>query len=267
MKIAAIVVVYHPEIKSLIKNIQSYIDYVDKLLVWRNSDEDLSILNTLSDKILLLGTGKNQYLALPYNSGLDWCYKNEYDFLLTMDQDSLWINFQGFLQRAISYKTREIAVFSPNVNDNENKQFPLIDKETVISSGMLIDVLAAKLVGGFNEKYQIYWVDGEFCFKLRTKGYLIKLITDFPLIHELGKQSKTSFGFTTSNYSAIVYYFLVRNMIWEHREYGEKAVSLKCIAYTLLYNLRGIILGEKNKIKKLVKISKGLIHGCFKPYK
>lgn len=266
MKIAAIVVVYHPDIENLIKNIQSYIDYVDKLLVWRNSEEDLSILGALSDKILLLGIGENQYLASPYNIGLDWCYKHEYDFLLTMDQDSLWINFQGFLQNAISYKTSEIAVFAPNVNGNEDKQLPLIDKETVISSGMLIDVSAAKNVGGFNENYQIYWVDGEFCYKLRTNGYLIKLITDYSLIHELGNQSKTIFGFTTSNYSPTVYYFMIRNMIWEHREYGENAVSSKCIAYTLFYNLRGIILGESNKLIKIKSICKGLCDGMFSSY-
>lgn len=265
-KIAAIIVTYHPNKDNLIQNAFAIFPYVDCLLVWRNSEEDLSYIEKLSDNIVLIGDCNNHYLAEPYNYALQWCEHHDYNYLLTMDQDSRWIDLKGFLSDVERYKTSEIAIFAPNINNEIQSEDLLVDRDFVISSGMLIDVSCAKKVGGFNERYQIYWVDGEFCFKIRSQEFEIKVLTKYRLCHELGKQTKTIFGYSTSNYSPLMYYFIVRNMIWEHRQYGNGAVSHRCIFYTLFYNIRGIILGEDNKSKKIFKIIKGLIDGSLKSY-
>ncbi|MEE1022828.1 MAG: hypothetical protein U0L83_06835 [Muribaculaceae bacterium] len=265
--VAAIIVTYHPDIQRLIKNIHAIIDYVDKLIIWRNSNDDVSELTSISSKILVCGNGSNKFLSEPYNRALKWCKKNGYKYLLTMDQDSLWDNLEGFLQTVSISEASDIAIYSPNMNKVELSCDILVDKEFVISSGSLINIDIALKIGGFNEKYKIYWVDSEFCFRARANGYKIVMLPNYNIAHELGKQTKTLFGYTTSNYSPIVYYYMMRNMLWEHREHGNDAVSIKCVIYTTYYNLRGIILGEKDKCHKIAMIVKGWMNGLFSSYK
>lgn len=266
-KVAAIIIAYHPDLINLKRNVQQIINSVDYLIVWRNSSDDLSILNETSDNVLIWGDGTNQYIAHPLNVAIDWCISNKIDYLLTMDQDSTWKDCTNFLHYALSLKFNNVGIFAPRINTIKSfYKGEYEDIETTITSGSLVNVKIAKEVGGFNEKYQIYWVDGEFCYKLRKNNYRIIRLNNHELTHKLGNPTKTFLGFETSNYSPIVYYFLIRNMIWEHRQYGSSAVSYKCMLYTLFTNVRGIILGEKHKFQKLRKITLAIYHGLLFSY-
>ena len=265
MRIAAIVVTYHPRKDELYRNIKSFIEDVDTVLIWRNSDDDLFYLSEWGDKIHFIGNKNNEYIAKPLNSALSWCVENRYDYLLTMDQDSVWEDFHGFISYVRESLSDEVAIYAPNVNRTLIKStLDVAEVESVITSGSLVKVTIGKEIGGFNEAYKIYWVDGEFCYRARSRGYKVLVLPQFSLDHKLGRQTKTLFGYSTSNYSSQVYYFMFRNMYWMHKEHGQKAVSIKCIIYTSLYNIRGIILGESNKLEKLTSIVKGTLVGIFK---
>lgn len=265
-KIAALFSLYHPDLIQLKNNVQAIANHVDTVILWRNSNEDIETLKNISGNIVFMGNGENQFLAFPMNECLKWCHKNGYDYLLTMDQDSLWNNFENFLNIVHTSNRQDIAIFAPNVNWKYPKSDKMIETTYVISSGSLIKVNAALEVGGFNEKYKIYWLDGILCHKICKAGYHIMIVPECNIDHKFGNITKTLFGFETPNYSPEVYYYLIRNMIWSHRQYGVSTVSYKCIGYNLLYNVRGIILGDKNKIKKLSMVMKALIHGLFLPY-
>lgn len=261
-RIAAIIVCYHPNKEQLYSNIAAFADHVDTILLWRNSEMDISFPTEWQERIILLGDGNNQYIAKALNEAIQWCIANQVDYLLTMDQDSVWENFEELVANVGTDK--QIAIYAPNVNHSypEGDCSPR-DVDSVITSGSLIDVRIANSIGGFREDYEIYWVDGEYCYWARRNGFRIVVFPDCHLKHELGKQTKTLFGYYTSNYSPTVYYYTFRNMLWMHREHGSKAVSIKCILYTSLYNIRGIILGERNKIKKLSKIAQAFLTGLF----
>ena len=264
MKVAAIVICYHPDELGLYKNIKAFVNGVDKVIVWRNSEVNFSYFAEWGEKILFMGDGKNEYIAKPLNIAINWCYENKYDFLLTMDQDSEWLNFELFISQIQVSEKHAIAIHSPNVNHCYQTTNPLLYVESVITSGSLMNVDIAKHLGGVREDYKIYWVDGEFCFWARKKGYKIVAYPHSHLRHELGKQTKTICGYDTSNYSPIVYYYIFRNMLWMSREHGNMAVSKKCILYTSFYHIRGIVLGEKQKSAKLMKIIIAFVHGVFK---
>lgn len=266
VKTAAIVICYHPDRELLRANIGAFAGVVDKVLVWRNSAESLDRLTEEFSNIELLGSGENQFIARPLNEALHYCTDNEYDWLLTMDQDSVFEDFASFKADVLSREDSDVAIYAPNVN-NQYADSEDHEPETVITSGSLIDVNKALKTGGFKDKYEIYWVDGEFCHRSRMAGYRIIVPARHNMRQQFGRQTRTLFGFTTSNYSAPIYYRLIRNMLWEHREHGSKAVSKRCITYTLLYSARGIVLGEKQKFKKLAAIAKGLWHGIFKSYR
>ena len=261
--VASVVVLYNPYIEEVFKNIRSYSQAVDKILLWRNSPERITVPIDLMDKVLLMGSGENGYMAKPLNAALEWCIGNGYDYLLTMDQDSKWTNAKYFVDRALSLAEDDVAVYAPYTVGQYEKPEQDYDAESVITSGSLVNVKIASQLGGFREDYKIYWVDGEFCYWARKNGYRIRVLSDCTLVQQFGRQTKTLFGFTTSNYSPKVYYFLIRNMLWMRREF-PKGVSVKTVLYTLMYNIRGILLGENNRIRKIHSINKGIIHGLFR---
>lgn len=265
MKTAAIVITFHPDVRALVSNILSFQEDVDYVLVWRNSQENLQELEAIHEKIILCGSGRNEYIAKPLNYALKWCVEHDCDYLMTMDQDSTWQNFSGFIGEVRDLQEDGgVAIYAPNVNhiysDNEEYVFA----ESVITSGSVCNVAIANKLGGFREDYQIYWVDGEFCHWLRLNGYKIKVLSRYNMIQQFGKESTTWLGYTTSNYSPIVYYFIFRNMLWMKREYGNNP-SWRCVFYTSFYHLRGIILGENHKTQKILMIGKAYWNGLFHP--
>lgn len=263
-RIAAIIICYHPDEVVLLKNISAFADNVDKIIIWRNSDEKLSVVtaSAWNQKIVWMGDGSNRFIAYPLNKAINWCVDNKYDYLLTMDQDSVWENFELIISQISGNK--DIVIHSPNVNHCYQLPKDTISYvESVITSGSLLNIAIAKCLGGFREDYEIYWVDGEYCYWARKNGYKIAAYPEWHLTQEFGKQTRTIGGFYTSNYSPQIYYYIFRNMLWMHREHGNEAVSMKCILYTSMYNLRGIILGERNKLIKLVKIVSAFWHGLF----
>ena len=108
-------------------------------------------------------------------------------------------------------------------------------------------------------------VDQEFCYRIKTNFGLRTLI--FPsiqLIHELGYPSKIIFGLTTSNYSSVRSYYLVRNHIILWKKYPKlykKQYKITVIKQYTIYRIVKIILGETDKFNKIKAIFKGVYDG------
>lgn len=261
MKIAAIVITFHPQKDLFLENLRQYVDAVDKVLIWRNSEEKIDFPAEFANKIVLCGDGCNKYIAKPLNEALRWCRIHGYDFLLTMDQDSTWGNCSSFIDEVLKRNEEDVAIYAPNVNGLHAEEESSQVVESVITSGSLVRVSVACQLGGFREDYDIYWVDGEFCHRVRLNGYKIKVLTKYRLVQQFGHETRIIGGFTTANYSPIVYYYLFRNMLWMKREYKNNP-SWRCVAYTTLINVRGIVLGERHKFMKLKMIAKAWRDGC-----
>lgn len=265
MNIAAVVITYHPDKSLLYKNIKAFADHVNVIIIWRNSLDNLDYLDEWKSKIIFMGDGHNAYIAKPLNLVIDFCIKQNYAFLLTMDQDSCWENFGDFVETIdVLPKDPSVAIYAPNVN-NYLKDESIIyrDIEWVIQSGMLLDLDVIKKYGGFREDYKIYGVDEEFCYWMRLHGKKVRSFTHFHLIQRFGNVQKSWLGFYVYNYSPMVRYFLIRNMIWMKREFKESTL-VRRIVHVFLLNFRDILLVENNKLPKLKKLFLGVIHGLFK---
>jgi hypothetical protein len=269
MRILAVVVVYHPDKELLVRNIGAFIDYVDKVIVWRNADDALEYLDKWNDKIIYMGDGTNKFLAYPINKALEYGQENGYDFLLTMDQDSEWINFKDFKETIARQWTdnNNVAIYSPNVNGYlKDSNIEYKDIEWVIQSGMLIDLKKTQHWGGFREDYEIYGIDEEYCYWLRLNGLKIRSFTNYRLKQKYGEARKSRFGFTVYNYSPATRYHLIRNMIWMKREFPGSTIFRR-IPHVALLNLRDILLAEDNKYKKTSALLRGIYDGLFKTIK
>ena len=262
MRVAAVIIAYHPDRELLTSNISAIYRHVEKVIVWQNSDDDLSYCRMFPN-VVFGGSGANEFIARPLNETLRTLHSEGYDYILTMDQDSVFEDFGGFLSAADKDNGENVAIYAPNAgNLGLDGQVAPVDVESVITSGCLVNIDTAMKLNGFREDYGIYWVDSEFCYWARLNGYRIRVLPNHVLRQRFGEKTDTIFGFKCSNYSATVYFYIVRNMLWLRREFRE-AVSMKCILYTLGTNLRGIILGEKQKFRKLLFIFKAINRGLF----
>ena len=268
MKIAACIILYHPNLSDLEKDIRAICYHIDTLILWRNSPEEIVIPQDLLSNIIWMGNGDNRYISYALNRCLDYCDKNGFDYLLSMDQDSEFEDFSGFLSKvsALQFESsfEKTIVFAPNVNHRYHVSPSMITVESTITSGSLCKVREAIAIGGFRESYQIYWVDSEFCHRANLNGYRILTLTEYNLIQQFGKKT-ISHGITCYNYSAQSYYFLFRNMFWMHREYKMNP-SIKCILYTTKMYIKSIIFGEANKWAKIKAVLRGIRHGITRNY-
>lgn len=267
--IATVIVTYHPDMELLRQNIGAIHPHVDKILIWRNSADDLSSLTSLFPKIEMIGDGTNHFMAYPLNQALQWAHNHGYDWLLTMDQDSKWDNFEAFIDDAARnmIETRDtIALYAPVINRLRlDSETPFRDIEWTIQSGMLTNVKKCLQFGGFREDYKIYGVDEEFCYWVNHNNMKVRVLPGHNLTQKYGNARKSRWGFTVYNYSPTVRYFLIRNMIWMKREFPRSTTTRRILS-VVFHNTRDIILSEKHKFPKLSQFYKGIFHGLTGKY-
>ena len=159
MNILAIIVAYNPDRDLLERNIASFAPYVSKILIWRNSLFDLSDIRLSRSagssvsvaagsgvagsvelgKIEICGDGANAGIGKALNYAVDYARRGGYTHLLTMDQDSVWENFQEFLGGVEEYEAsgKGPGLYGPAVYTAALSE-RMTPAESLITSGMLV---------------------------------------------------------------------------------------------------------------------------------
>lgn len=272
MKILAIIVTYYPNFEDVTNNILCFIDFVDKLIIWHNSPfdnkQDYNInFREYNEKVVHLHAKKNMGIAYALNQAYDLMMNdsNSYTHLLTMDQDSRWINFKDF-RKKINVLSRD-AIYSPNIN-NELKPFPdKITVKTCITSGAIFPIDVLREIGKFNVIYSVDCVDYDFCFRAYRKGVKIIKLTRCSMMQIYGDPLKSKlFRIKTNQYSPERLFFIVRNHIFLWKDYPEQMdlQFKKMILNSYIFGkIAKIILMEENKVKKVLSIIKGAFIGLL----
>lgn len=269
-KIIGVVSIYYPDIDEIIKNIQTYLFQLDKLIIWDNTpngDKNVMKIKELieSDKIELKGTGKNEGLGKPFNEAVCWAQQNDFDYLLTMDQDSCFNNqnFKEYLDFVENDNNENIAVYSPNrdIIPIQSKNF--VEVRTAISSGAIYPVRLFEKIGLFREDFFLYMIDIEFCLRAKTNNLLTVCLPTIRLQHREGYAKMSNMGFSVNHYSAQSTYYIIRNSIltWKlYPEFTNKKDRYYFYKYKILYRFLKIIF-EKQSLLKVKALILGLIHG------
>ena len=108
----SIIVVYNPKVDLLVKDICSFIKNVDLLIIWQNSvlsDDVRECISSLGN-IIFAGNGINQGIPTALNYALSYAIKNGYDYLLTMDQDSVLENFDNYKNTVIKKNQEKTCI-------------------------------------------------------------------------------------------------------------------------------------------------------------
>lgn len=275
MRLLGFVIFFNFDIINLRKSISTYIDIVDKLVIWRNSNlmSELEILNVFScdykEKIVVLGDGENLFIAGALNAAINYAYMNGYTHILTMDQDSLFESFSAIKYRETIERmaNNEEVIFCPFIVSTKGLNFEKIIEGNLekvnknITSGSIYPLKIIEKLGKFREDLKIDYVDFEYSFRARKFGIDIYRINDVILLQEYGNIVKRMVGYTIG-YSPLRLFFQTRNRIIVHNEY--RCFELSDLAPSLLSYVKlmfQIVLFEGDKIKKVKAILLGILCG------
>lgn len=272
MDISAGIVLFNPDIKRLKENIDAVIVQCTHVYLVDNGsgniDEVLELLKKYKkSKISVICNAKNHGIAKALNQLASVAQKDGYEWLLTLDQDSVApYNIIEEFEKYITYQ--DIGTLCPVIYDrNKGEEIKAkegsIEIDECITSGSLLNIKAWNKIGGFDENLFIDGVDFDICYRLKKNGYKILCIQSVVLLHELGHIEYHRFLFwrvLVKNHSAFRKYYIARNIIY----IAKKRKSVLLVVKGLLQEIKMlgiVILYEEDKLNKSRCICRGIYDG------
>lgn len=262
-KICAGIVTYNPDLDRLRENIEHIKEQVEVVFIADNGSTNIDSVFNLSAEyrnVRLVKLPENQGIARALNILCKSAYEMSYDWIITLDQDS--VSPDALVSSLVHFVGEDIAVISPNIEYRNNNQYTYHTTETsaivewAITSASLTSLKVWQILGGFDDKLFIDYVDYDFCIRAKQKGYKTIRVYSVVLLHELGRLScKKIFGKTVhvTNHSAFRYYYMSRNALYiEHKLHTINAKK------EILKLLIKILVFEESKIEKIRRIYRGI---------
>ena len=239
-KVAGLTILYNPDEK-LLSNIKSYVNQVDVLYVYDNSpNPHADLFDNYKENIrYIFADGKNHGLGFPINKIAKKCLNENFDWLITFDQDSFApSNMINKLKDYICSDMfdKDIAVIAPVIrhkifgyegDDNYLPYLPIISyKRMAIQSGALHNLHMLEEIGGYDESLFVYQVDNEYCTRCRLAGYKIAQFNKTFLLHQIGQAGKSvkingREGYILHKFTPTAYYYNYRNSLYCMSKYRD----------------------------------------------
>lgn len=258
--VGAIVVTYQPNLSVLRITMQSLIRQVSHIYLLDNTqggafDVIETVLTELncSNMVTTVIYKENLGIASAQNEGIRLAITHKCDFVILSDQDTCFppdcikILLDGFA--ALQQESLKVAALAPafvNTHSPELRLYfttlkgfsadrifadsGLVEVKQVIASGQLMPSTVFSEVGFMDEQLFIDWVDIEWCWRARAKGWKIYNCADVVIRHTLGDDVKLLAGRTYGLRSPVRHYYIVRNALilalyrpvipWKQRVYA-----------------------------------------------
>jgi len=282
--ICAVMVTYHPD-ELVSERIRRVVAQAPQTVIVDNgspasSVEQLKAIASRSAVHLILNS-QNEGLACALNAGVRWAASRGFDWVLTLDQDTLVAPdmVDALMEVVDSYRAPEkLAVVGSNYRDKVNGSLfrePVMDRrgfsgreiQSVVTSGSLISVDIFNKLGGFREQFFIDCIDHDYCLRARANGFQVILTSRPVMEHGIGHLTEHRLlgrAVHTSNHSAARRYFTFRNMMILSREYiGKEPEWITQSLWAMAKSVVLICLFENNRIHKLHGILSGCVDGVL----
>ena len=271
IKILAGVVTYNPSINRFKECIEAIHSQVKNVYIFDNGSENINeienLLKKYDDSIILYANKGNSGIATALAEIMEYADRNSYDWVLSMDQDSLLQDgiidvYKKSIRRRSDIGMLTCLIKDRNFHDPkyEIQDSDEKDVEYCITSGALTSVEAYKKTAGYDKTFFIDCVDFDICYSLHESGYRVIRVNHVGLLHEVGRGENRRFLWK----KIVVYhekpnriYYLARNtkrLHKKHRSYGITKLIKKEVA--LLFR---IVLYEDNKKDKIGAFWKGIL--------
>ncbi|MDT3696288.1 MAG: glycosyltransferase [Ignavibacterium sp.] len=269
-KIAAVVTLYNPDL-SVYENIITYANQVKVVYAVDNSDSEISdsILEKIKSiqNLIYISESKNLGIAKSLNIGANFAMKANFDYLLTMDQDSKASEKMVNILLSVMSSHHKIAIaaaehFNPSFH-HISGEFYCKDVLYTMSSGNLLDLSIYNIVGGFKDELFIDYVDHEYCLRLNKLGYRVIITNDTLVFHTLGKSEKKKIlgvNLYPTHHSPLRYYYRTRNRYYVNKLYiSHFPKYVREDHKNQLREFIYLLFGEKQVLKKIKLILLGYL--------
>ncbi len=274
--VCAIAVTYHPD-SEFPARLSRILRQVSALVIVDNSsgEAEIKMLRELAANptITLVLNLDNLGIASALNVGIQRATELGFAWVLLLDQDSyidddmvqtLFAVRAAFPDRdrlaVVGAGFRDINKVSQEPNDALGEGWE--EAESVITSGSLIPLKTHAAVGAFREDFFIDYVDTEYCFRARAKGYRV-IRTQKPIMsHAIGTITRHRVLWInkwTFNHSADRRYYIARNDTVMLREYGHYVFGLWAVkSFGRCVRLcKRIALYEQMRARKMFAVAQG----------
>lgn len=283
MSIACVYITYEPNVDLLSRSLLSLKDQVDTIFVVDNASSCfLGDLFENDSNIHLIRLNKNQGIAAAQNVGIRKAQALNFDYIMLSDQDTLYPS--DYISTMLpSFKIKDnVAAVAPRFIDN-NKSYsdgfistdsiffaqfhPISGNHEIqqcIASGQIIRVGALASIGLMLESLFIDWVDIEWCWRARAKGYSILGNADVTIAHQLGDEA-VNVGFRQVNLrSPMRHYYITRNAFYLALYKSYLPLTKRVVLFIRSFRyLVSFPLLAKPRGKNLKAVVLGFLHGIL----
>ena len=282
-RVAATVILYNPE-DEIALNIASYVELVETLYVVDNSTHhNKNLIEDITNKytnVEYINNNDNLGIATALNIACDKAIEDGFEWILTMDQDSQFINFEHYLQCFYKVANDDVAITAVHATWHpeavqQQGSCEYEEKNLVITSGNLLNLNLFKQIGGFEDKLFIDMVDHDYCLKARSLGYKILYFPNVLLKHSLGNLFKRKNLITGKIRNKIEHspqrvYYITRNFfyVWRqhHKKFPQEFNLLKTLNILFIHEVTKILLYEDQKWAKIKAKFLGFTHFLLGKY-
>ena len=266
LKVAGVVTLYNPTDED-ISNINTYIDDIDLLFVYDNTEgKNNQSRLPVNKKIVYIYKNENVGVATALNYGAKEAIKRGFSWLLTMDQDTTF-------KEGVIDKMKEVIVTKDMSNIGIVTPWhhtKLIDKKPeteydypgdVMTSGNMVNLEIYQKIGGYKDDFFIDGIDIEYCLNLRKHGFKILRINSIEIDHNLGDlfyKKVRGRLFLCTNHAPFRRYYIMRNYHYILDMYKDFDPTYCYSLVSQRHNMIGVLLFEKQKYKKIRDYIRGL---------
>lgn len=289
-KIAAIIVTYYPDKRKIKQLIDAIISQVSHVFVIDNgSTPDFPVLLNHYKSLTYLPMNENIGLGAALNVGLRHAQSIDCSHIITFDQDS--VPSADMVDKLLAASNQliadgaKVATVGPSYVDlrqNPPMQYPFyrksgwhvqhifyenecktVEVDALITSGCLYQVDIFDRVKIFDEGYFVDYIDTDWCFDARSRGFSIFGVCDAKMFHELGSGESITFAtIRLIEYSPLRRYYYFRNTInFVGRPYVPYFWKIRLICGLLIRMVLLPVTPGSQKLQQLVMMFRGIIHG------
>ena len=258
MKLMALIILYNPDSNAL-NNVKRLVEskYYNLVYVLDNSNNDNLIKE--DNHVIYKCYHKNMGIAYALKDGLNYSLVNNYDYCLTLDQDSIFPfekmgDILPHLEKHLCLNTGIVAL---NYNDKYKSKKDEMYLKMIITSGNFINIKNYKEIDGFNEELFIDYVDYDLCRQFYYKKKKIVVLTNISIKQKIGNpiyKRILFFKLKSMNASTIRYYYRFRNLLYCYKN-NKKFFFKNLIKENITILIMRLV--EDNKKEKLQMIKKG----------
>lgn len=278
MNILTGLVTFNPDINRLRENLSTIVIQDTDILIFDNGSANFSDISNLASELgcKIYSSEKNKGIAYGLRYIMDYAVKYYYDWVLSLDQDSV-LN-KNLIQKYKKYVSDpHIGAMTCDIRDRNFEEISeqAFEKgahgvryvQTCITSGCLMRVSAYTDTNGYDVSMFIDFVDFDICYALLRAGYRIIKIPFEGLLHEDGHGVNVSFfgkKYIMYNKSAWRRFYMMRNEIYLARKFPEIRSLFRTMVHCL-WQIGLVFLYEGDKVAKLENGLKGIFKGLLMP--